>query len=45
MENSLLLVMSQAVLHLKLPGQPTREKQLLKRELASELVSIIIYDY
>ena len=39
MENSLQLLMSQAVRYLKEPTLSARDKQLLKRELSAELVS------
>ena len=39
LENSLLVTMSQAVRYLKDPNLSLRDKQLLKRELGSELVS------
>ena len=39
MENALYLTMSQGMLYLKDPTVQTRDKQLLKRELATELVT------
>ena len=39
LENSLLVIMSQAVRYLKDPALSLRDKQLLKRELGAELVS------
>ena len=39
MENSIILVLSQALLYLKDPRVEQANKQLLKRKLASELVS------
>ena len=38
MENVLLLAMSQAVRYLKQPSNALRDKQLLRRELAADLV-------
>jgi hypothetical protein len=39
MDNSIILVLSQALLYLKDPCVEQANKQLLKRKLASELVS------
>ena len=39
MDNSIILVLSQALLYLKDPRVEQANKQLLKRKLASELVS------
>lgn len=39
LENSLLLIMSQACRYLKEPTLSARDKQLLKRELGADLVS------
>ena len=39
MDNSIVLVLSQALLYLKDPCVEQANKQLLKRKLASELVS------
>jgi hypothetical protein len=39
MDNSIILVLSQALLYLKDPRVEHANKQLLKRKLASELVS------
>lgn len=45
MENALYLVMSQAMRLLRDPGLPQTDKQLLKRELGTEMVlSIIVID-
>ena len=40
LENALYLIMSQAVRYLREPAMSSRDKQLLKRELSAELVSI-----
>lgn len=45
MENALYLVMSQAMRLLRDPGLPQTDKQLLKRELGTEMVlGIIVID-
>ena len=41
MDNSIILVLSQALLYLKDPRVEQANKQLLKRKLASELVSVV----
>jgi len=38
LETALYLTMSQAMLYLKNPDVPQRDKQLLKRELGTEMV-------
>lgn len=40
MENVLMLSLSQAVRYLKHPAYALRDKQLLKRELATDLVKL-----
>jgi len=40
MENALYIIMSQATRYLRDPGLPTTDKQLLKRELGTEMVSV-----
>ena len=40
LENALYLIMSQAMRYLREPAMSSREKQLLKRELSAELVSL-----
>ena len=43
LENCLMLVMSQAVLYLRIPSLSSRDKQLIKRELGAELVKLIMF--
>ena len=43
MDNSIILVLSQALLYLKDPRVEQANKQLLKRKLASELVSDTVF--
>lgn len=38
MENALYILMSQATRYLRDPNLPSNEKQLLKRELSTEMV-------
>jgi nuclear pore complex protein Nup188 len=42
LENALYLTMSQGMLYLKDPSVHPREKQLLKRELGTEMVIYIL---
>jgi nuclear pore complex protein Nup188 len=42
LENTLQLLMSQAMRYLREPGLPARDKQLLKRELRSELNTFLL---
>ncbi|XP_019619082.1 PREDICTED: LOW QUALITY PROTEIN: nucleoporin NUP188 homolog [Branchiostoma belcheri] len=42
LENSLLVLMSQAARYLREPGIPVRDKQLMKRELSTELGTFLL---